>query len=92
MAETCGRFDQIIANINTLFKARNIDPGLKIYHVASESITWLLDVGSHEIPVPLNLREQKEWCALMPIGNPCVLTTTGLKWNLSKQFLVRINS
>lgn len=84
MAETCGRFDQIMANINTLFKARNIMPAVKIYHLASDSISWLMDQGSHEIPIPNNLRENQEWCALIPIGNPCQVTTEGLKWNLSK--------
>lgn len=89
MAENCGRFDQITANINTLFKARNIVPGLKIYHLASDSITWLLDQGSHEIKIPENVRKSKEWCALIPIGSPCQVTTTGLKWNLSKFLFVK---
>lgn len=84
MAETVGRFDQIMANINTLFKARNIAPGLQIYQLASDSMTWLLDQGSHEIAIPAVLREHQEWCALIPVGNPCQITTTGLKWNLSK--------
>ncbi|XP_076258642.1 thiamine pyrophosphokinase 1 isoform X2 [Rhynchophorus ferrugineus] len=83
LADTSGRFDQILANINTLFKAPSFLGEKKIYHIASNSITWLLKPGSHKIIIPENLRRDQEWCALIPIGSSCKATTTGLKWNLN---------
>lgn len=88
VAETCGRFDQIMGNINTLHKASNFAPEMRIYHLSSDCATWLLGEGSHVINVPVCVRENNEWCALIPIGSPCRATTTGLKWNLSKFFVV----
>lgn len=84
IADTSGRFDQVIANINTLYKANSIIPGIKVFQLSKESLTWLLNNGCHSIEIPEILRESEEWCALMPIGNPCQVTTKGLKWNLSK--------
>lgn len=56
--------------------------------LASNSLTWLLmeDV-IHTINIPLTLRENQEWCALIPVGASCRATTTGLKWNLSIHFI-----
>ncbi|KAJ8917172.1 hypothetical protein NQ315_012664 [Exocentrus adspersus] len=87
LADTCGRFDQIMANINTLYKSRDILTDTKVYQVASTSITWLLSKGRHSISVPVVLRDSQEWCALIPIGGPCVVTSTGLKWNLDNRKL-----
>ncbi|XP_015840762.1 thiamin pyrophosphokinase 1 isoform X1 [Tribolium castaneum] len=87
IADTCGRFDQIIANINTLCKAPKIVKKLKVYQVASNSITWLLQDGEHTIHIPQELRKSNEWCALIPIKSPTYATTTGLKWNLNQSKL-----
>ncbi|RZC33852.1 thiamine pyrophosphokinase 1, partial [Asbolus verrucosus] len=85
IAENCGRFDQILANINTLYKAGNILKNVKIFLIASKSLTWLLSEGiTHTINIPLNLRQNHEWCALIPIGSPSFVSTSGLKWNLDK--------
>ncbi|XP_018561599.1 thiamin pyrophosphokinase 1 [Anoplophora glabripennis] len=82
LADTSGRFDQIMANINTLYKSRDILKNVKIYQVASSSLTWLLSKGQHSISIPATLRKNQEWCALIPVGSPCVVSSTGLKWNL----------
>ncbi|ENN82044.1 thiamin pyrophosphokinase 1 [Dendroctonus ponderosae] len=84
LADTSGRFDQIIANINTLFKAAVFMKDTKIYQIASNSITFLLPPGNHRISIPESLREKQEWCALMPLGAPCMATSKGLKWNLDQ--------
>lgn len=83
VGDSCGRFDHIIANINTLFKALNFYQEVNIFQLAKDSLTWLLNVGTHKITVPDEIRHSSEWCALMPIGAKCRATTTGLKWNLS---------
>ncbi|KAJ8928337.1 hypothetical protein NQ314_019113 [Rhamnusium bicolor] len=85
LVDTCGRFDQIMANVNTLFKSKHIFESVKIFQIASSSLTWLLSRGYHSISIPVNLRKNQEWCSLLPIGAPCIVTSTGLKWNLGKQ-------
>lgn len=85
MVDTYGRFDQIIANINTLFKALHICPNMHVYSLAKDSLTWVLTAGQHQIIIPEELRRSKDWCALIPIGSKSVVTTRGLKWNLGKK-------
>ncbi|KAL1517164.1 hypothetical protein ABEB36_000963 [Hypothenemus hampei] len=87
LGDTSGRFDQIIANINSLYKALNFMKNTIIYQIANNSITFLLEPGSHTISIPKHLREHQEWCALLPLGAPCTATSTGLKWNLDKTLL-----
>ncbi|KAJ8932821.1 hypothetical protein NQ314_014406 [Rhamnusium bicolor] len=83
MVDTCGRFDQMMANINTLFKTKYIFQSVKIFQIASSSLTWLLPKGYNAISIPINLRKNQEWCSLIPIGAPCNVISTGLKWNLN---------
>ncbi|KAG8226058.1 hypothetical protein J437_LFUL006365 [Ladona fulva] len=83
LAETCGRFDQIMANINTLYKAKNIFSA-PVYLLSKESITWILWTGEHEIEIKLRENSGNKWCSLIPIGRRCnKVTTSGLKWNLA---------
>ncbi|KAJ8983743.1 hypothetical protein NQ317_017846 [Molorchus minor] len=84
LVDTCGRFDQIMANINTLYKSTAIIQNVQLFQIAASSITWLLQRGRHSISIPVNLRSNQEWCSLIPIGKPCVITSTGLKWNIGK--------
>lgn len=90
LVDTSGRFDQIVANVNTLFKAREIIPDVKVIQLASNSLTWLLTEGTHLIHIPQVLRKNSEWCALIPFGGSCRVTTNGLKWNLGNKHLVVI--
>ncbi|KAL6262291.1 hypothetical protein P5V15_007385 [Pogonomyrmex californicus] len=84
LAETSGRFDHIIGNINTLYKSDNLVGNIQVIQVASNSLTWLLKPGLHNIHIPEILVQRKSWCGLLPIGCPVnCISTTGLKWNLS---------
>lgn len=85
ICDTSGRCDQILSNINTLFKMQDINPHWKAYIFANESLTWILPVGSNIIHIPEKSRTAQDWCGLVPIGSPCEVTTSGLKWNLSEQ-------
>jgi len=78
----CGRFDQIIACIDSLFKAESFMLPAEIFLVHATSASFLLQPGKHEICVDRRLSNQP--CGLIPIGQPaeCV-STTGLKWDMS---------
>lgn len=86
LCDLSGRFDQTISNINTLYKAQNLLTESNVYLLSASSLTWLLKPGiEHRIRIPMNLREEKRCCGLLPIGGKCRVKTQGLKWNLSGQ-------
>nr|XP_046465773.1 thiamin pyrophosphokinase 1 isoform X1 [Neodiprion pinetum] len=81
--ETSGRLDHIIANINTLFQSKKLVGDTQVIQVSSDSLTWLLQPGTHKISIPEPLLQRNSWCALMPIGSRVTsISTAGLKWNL----------
>ncbi|XP_017774131.1 PREDICTED: thiamin pyrophosphokinase 1 [Nicrophorus vespilloides] len=87
LTETSGRLDQILSNVNTLYKAKKFMPQTNVYLVCPDSVSWLLDEGEHSIKIPAQLRKDKVWCGLIPIGGACRVTTTGLKWNLKNSLM-----
>ena len=85
VCETSGRLDQILTNLNTLFKAKNIVGNLPVYQLASDSLTWLLKPGHHHILAGEEIVQKHGWCSLVPLGAKVEhVTTTGLKWNLGE--------
>lgn len=88
IVENSGRFDHLISNINTLYKAEHMIRDVQVIQIASDSLTWLLKPGFHRIRIPNELLLENNWCGLLPIGKPVQhISTTGLKWNLDDSSL-----
>ncbi|XP_064202192.1 thiamin pyrophosphokinase 1 [Anguilla rostrata] len=80
-----GRFDQIMASVETLFHAQKMTE-LPVVVIQGSSLVFLLRAGRrHTLNVDTGL--EGPWCSLVPAGCPCLTSTTGLKWNLEKQLL-----
>ncbi|GFR74424.1 thiamin pyrophosphokinase 1-like protein [Elysia marginata] len=76
-----GRLDHSLANINTLYAAKQFSP-LPVMLVSSSSVACLLDKGKHTLLCDTGL--EGDWCGLIPVGCPADhVTTTGLKYNLT---------
>lgn len=79
--DTSGRLDQIMANINTIFKLQS--ETTNIYLLSGNSLAWVLLPGNHSIKIPTDLVKHQRWCALIPFGRANCVNTRGLKWNLN---------
>ncbi|KAI8358411.1 thiamine pyrophosphokinase [Blakeslea trispora] len=75
-----GRFDQTISNIHLLYTVKD-HVGRRAILVSDENLTMLLDKGKHHIHCQLDI--EGPTCGIMPIGAPAILTTKGLRWNLT---------
>lgn len=79
-----------MGNVETLFHAQNFAPQKQIFLTSSSSITWLLPAGFNKIFISKENPENNfkiPYCSLIPIGSPCKVTTSGLKWNLRNDTL-----
>lgn len=80
-----GRFDQIMATVETLFHVQKMTD-LPVVVIQDSSLAFLLKEGrQHQLNV--NTGMEGKWCSLVPVGSPCLTTTSGLKWNLEDQVL-----
>lgn len=74
------RLDHILGNLNTLYEAADI-VSVPVLIIGNNSLTWLLSTGHHKIHVTEKMMDSH--VGLIPLGNECMATTTGLKWNLN---------
>lgn len=80
-----GRFDQTMATVETLFHAQKMT-NLPVVVIQDSSLAFLLKEGRHH-QLNVNTGMEGKWCSLVPVGSPCLTTTSGLKWNLDNQVL-----
>uniref|UniRef100_A0A3Q0KE41 Thiamine diphosphokinase n=1 Tax=Schistosoma mansoni TaxID=6183 RepID=A0A3Q0KE41_SCHMA len=74
-----GRFDHEMGLIKTLYEAKKLT-NIPLLLVSECSVTFLLDEGEHTINA--NTGYEAQHVGLIPVGQPCQVTTTGLQWNL----------
>ncbi|KAH9928620.1 thiamine pyrophosphokinase, vitamin B1-binding domain-containing protein [Fomitopsis serialis] len=75
-----GRLDQTVHTLSLLHKRRS--GRMRIFAATDDNLAWVLDSGTHHIPV--NHDVFGPTCGLLPVGiDSTVLTTTGLRWNLT---------
>ncbi|EIM90925.1 thiamine pyrophosphokinase Thi80 [Stereum hirsutum FP-91666 SS1] len=75
-----GRLDQTIHTLSYLHKLRKT--GRRVFAVTDENVGWVLDEGEHFISIEHSVLGPT--CGLLPVGiDSTVLSTTGLRWNLS---------
>lgn len=80
-----GRFDQEMQNINALFRWH--DRFAQIALLSEDTTARLLLPGFHHVIEP-NFHFEARTCGLIPVNGPCTsTTTTGLKWNLTDQWM-----
>ncbi|KAI0250257.1 thiamine pyrophosphokinase [Lactifluus subvellereus] len=77
-----GRLDQTVHTLSYLHKLRK--SGRRIFAVTDDNVGWVLDEGKHHISIDHSILGQT--CGLLPVGvDSTVLTTRGLRWNLTKE-------
>ncbi|KAI0001491.1 thiamine pyrophosphokinase Thi80 [Russula compacta] len=75
-----GRLDQTVHTLSYLHKLRK--SGRRMFVVTDENVAWVLDEGKHRISIDHSILGPT--CGLLPVGvDSTVLTTTGLRWNLT---------
>lgn len=75
-----GRLDQTIHTLSYLHKLRKQRES--VFVITDDNIAWVLDSGEHEIHI--NHKALGKTCGLLPVGiGSTVLTTKGLRWNLT---------
>lgn len=84
ISQTSGRLDQIMANINTLYRSHRFTSADQIMLLSDNSLSFLLSPGKHTIQIPSPLVAKHDWCALIPFRDATMLHTTGLKWNMDQ--------
>ncbi|KAH9902785.1 thiamine pyrophosphokinase [Cubamyces lactineus] len=75
-----GRLDQTVHTLSLVHKLRRSRK--RTFVITDDNVAWLLDAGEHRIHVDHTLFGPT--CGLLPVGiDSTILTTTGLRWNLT---------
>jgi len=77
-----GRLDQTISTLSYLHKLRK--SRTRVFAVTDDNVGWVLDAGDHTIHIDHTILGPT--CGLLPVGiDSTILSTSGLRWNLSNQ-------
>ncbi|KAJ6513326.1 thiamine pyrophosphokinase [Mycena sanguinolenta] len=77
-----GRLDQTIHTLSYLHKLRKTRK--RVFAVTDDNVGWVLDAGEHTIHIDHSVLGPT--CGLLPVGiSSTILSTTGLRWNLSNR-------
>jgi thiamine pyrophosphokinase len=82
---TGGRFDQMMGIVHTLLRVGELHLHRRVWLLSPECAITTLGKGTHRIDV-VDSFEGPE-CGLLPIGNSCVVSSHGLKWDLDRSTL-----
>ncbi|KAI6043861.1 thiamine pyrophosphokinase [Pisolithus marmoratus] len=75
-----GRLDHAMHTLSYVYKLRRTRK--KVFVVTDDNISWVLNEGQHCIHIDHDILGPT--CGLLPIGvDSTILTTTGLRWNLT---------
>jgi len=75
-----GRLDQTVHTLSYLHKLRKRRQS--VFAITDDNVAWVLDSGEHEISI--NHKALGKTCGLLPVGvGSTILTTRGLRWNLT---------
>ncbi|KAI6044710.1 thiamine pyrophosphokinase [Pisolithus marmoratus] len=76
-----GRLDHTVHTLSYVHKLRRTRK--KVFVITDDNISWVLDEGQHRIPIDHEILGPT--CGLLPMGvDSTILTTTGLRWNLTE--------
>lgn len=75
------RLDHTLAAFQPLLK----HPEIRLKLIQGPACAFLVPTGKHELTIEDALEKTK--CGLFPIGSPCKVSTSGLKWNIDDQVL-----
>ncbi|XP_014347359.1 thiamin pyrophosphokinase 1 isoform X3 [Latimeria chalumnae] len=87
-----GDFDSIKPEVEKFYKTKgcefietadqDLTDFTKCLQILLEKIKEKELQGQHQLRVDTEL--EGKWCGLIPVGSPCNVTTTGLRWNLRR--------
>lgn len=88
-----GRFDQTIHSINQILKLKQQYPNLKNFFITNQDLVFLINKGHNLVKYDNKTQffDNKTTdssinpvCGLLPLNKPVVLSTQGLKWDVTK--------
>ncbi|KTW31362.1 thiamine pyrophosphokinase [Pneumocystis carinii B80] len=80
-----GRVDQSLESLNQAYLASLLTPPINLYLFSVYNVTFLLFRGINKIHLDLSILGPH--CGLVPIGEKCIVTTEGMKWNMKDQVM-----